>query len=202
VSAHLVGQDIEQTMRTFDQVLEQGAFKQGFIKGVERGERALLLCLLVRRFGELSGTLIHRVTELSSTDEIVRWFDRAIDAATLDDVFASPHRATLGDMFAAPRPELSPDSAGQLASGPQIIDRVAKARLNLDELLSHGAYMEGIQNGMSALVLHQLAHRFGALPESVTQRVSDASIQELERWGERILDAASLADVYAAPSLD
>jgi hypothetical protein len=40
--------------------------------------------------------------------------------------------------------------------------------------------------------------RFGALEEWVTRRVAGASTEESERWGERILDAASLDNVFAA----
>jgi hypothetical protein len=51
---------------------------------------------------------------------------------------------------------------------------------------------------MSAIMLQQLMRRFGTLPESVTQRITSASTEELERWFDRILDAASLDDVFAA----
>jgi hypothetical protein len=48
------------------------------------------------------------------------------------------------------------------------------------------------------LLLRQLARRFGALPEAITARVMGAGREELERWGDRVLDAASLDDVFAA----
>jgi hypothetical protein len=58
---------------------------------------------------------------------------------------------------------------------------------------------EVFADGQRALLLRQLVRRFGPLPESVTKRVAGASTAELERWGERILDAASLDDVFATP---
>jgi Putative transposase, YhgA-like len=48
------------------------------------------------------------------------------------------------------------------------------------------------------LLLQQLEWRFGALPEAVTDRISQAGKPELERWARRILDAASLDDVLSA----
>jgi hypothetical protein len=184
-------------MPTFEQMLEKGAFELGFGQGVERGERALLLCLLVRRFGEEALSHTHQVTR-ATTGEIVRWFERAVDAATLDEVFASPHHAaTLGDMFASPPPALSPGASDQPSLGPKVVKYVVQDGMTLDELLARGDYVEGIQEGMRALVLHQLVHRFGALPESVTRRVTKARTAKLKRWGERILDAASLDDVFA-----
>ena len=167
-------------MLTFEQALEQGAYEAGVEMGVEKGERALLLRLLVRRFGALPVSLASRVRG-APIDEVVRWFDRAVDAASLEDVFASP------------RPPLGGPPGGQ------VIDRLAQITLTLDELLAKGTYEKGIQDGMSALVLHQLVHRLGPLPESVTRRVVDASPDELKRWGERVLDAGSLDDVFAAP---
>lgn len=59
-------------------------------------------------------------------------------------------------------------------------------------------YQEGIVEGLRALLLPLLVRRFGELPESVTQRVAAASAEELERWSERTLAAASLDDVFAA----
>ena len=58
---------------------------------------------------------------------------------------------------------------------------------------------EGRQEGAQALLLRQLGQRFGTLPQAGVTRVTSAGREELERWGDRILDAASLDDVFAAP---
>jgi hypothetical protein len=57
---------------------------------------------------------------------------------------------------------------------------------------------KGVEKGQRALLLRQLTRRFGALPADITERVARASRQELEDWGDRILDAASLDDVFAS----
>ena len=79
-----MGQDIEQTMETLGQLLRPEVFAEGS----EKRERELLLRLLVRRFGALPESVTQRVAS-ASTPEIERWFDRAVDAASIDDVFAT-----------------------------------------------------------------------------------------------------------------
>jgi hypothetical protein len=86
--ARLVGQDIDQTMLTLDQLLEKGTYDKGREDGVEEGQRALLLRQLVRRFGTLSESVTRRVAG-ASTGELERWGERILDAASLDDVFTA-----------------------------------------------------------------------------------------------------------------
>ncbi len=55
---------------------------------------------------------------------------------------------------------------------------------------------EGRQEGERLLLGRMLVKRFGALPGWAQQRLQDASTLQLERWSERILDAATLAAVF------
>lgn len=50
----------------------------------------------------------------------------------------------------------------------------------------------GLAEGRVALLQRQLAHRFGPLPAEVSERLSTATIDELEAIGERLLSAQSL----------
>ena len=59
-------------------------------------------------------------------------------------------------------------------------------------------HSDGRKDGQRALLLRQLTRRFGALPPDVATRVEQASPDQLEHWGDRILDATSLDDVFAA----
>ena len=52
--------------------------------------------------------------------------------------------------------------------------------------------------GQRAMLLRLLGRRFGAVPEQIAARVAAATQQELERWCDRVLDAASLDDVFAS----
>jgi hypothetical protein len=58
---------------------------------------------------------------------------------------------------------------------------------------------EGRQEGEAAMLLRQLARRFGPLPNWATERVGTADIASLEAWGLRILDAGSLEEAIGAP---
>lgn len=54
---------------------------------------------------------------------------------------------------------------------------------------------KGRREGTVALLTRQLERRFGALPDSVKDRIAAADTPELEEWSLRVLDAGSLDDV-------
>jgi len=55
---------------------------------------------------------------------------------------------------------------------------------------------QGIERGERTLLLRQLGRRFGELPPEATERLGRASSPELETWTERVLDAATLDEVF------
>jgi predicted transposase YdaD len=55
---------------------------------------------------------------------------------------------------------------------------------------------EGRQQGQASLLLRQLRKRFGELPEWVPTRLQQANPEQLERWGERLLDVDSLDRLF------
>ena len=57
---------------------------------------------------------------------------------------------------------------------------------------------QGLTEARQQTLLRQLQRRFGPLPEQHTQRVLAAGTAELDRWLDRILDAASVDDVFAS----
>jgi hypothetical protein len=82
--AALVGPEQETAVQTFYEMIVQ----EGFDKGLETGQRAMLLRLLGRRFGAVPEPIAARVAAATPV-ELERWGDRVLDAASLDDVFAS-----------------------------------------------------------------------------------------------------------------
>jgi hypothetical protein len=55
---------------------------------------------------------------------------------------------------------------------------------------------EGRQEGEAALLKRQLARRFGTLPDAVQVRLTTATIDQLEEWAIKVLDAESLDEVF------
>ncbi|MCB9879427.1 MAG: Rpn family recombination-promoting nuclease/putative transposase [Planctomycetes bacterium] len=51
-------------------------------------------------------------------------------------------------------------------------------------------------HGSASVVLRQLTRRFGPLPDGVEQRVRTAGSEDLDRWADRLLDAATLDEVF------
>jgi hypothetical protein len=55
---------------------------------------------------------------------------------------------------------------------------------------------KGHRAGEASLLTRQLQKRFGELPEAVHIRVRDAAPEKLEHWGERLMEASTLDDVF------
>lgn len=55
---------------------------------------------------------------------------------------------------------------------------------------------EGRQEGEAKLLVRQLTRRFGELPAGVRKMIDAANSDTLERWGDLVLDAHSLEDVF------
>lgn len=55
---------------------------------------------------------------------------------------------------------------------------------------------QGMQQGQTKLLILLLTHRFGPLPDEVRQRVGQGTLEEIDLWASRILDAESLGQVF------
>jgi hypothetical protein len=55
---------------------------------------------------------------------------------------------------------------------------------------------QGLRQGEAAVVLRLLECRFGPLDETVRQRIQAADAETLLLWGERVLTAQTLTDVF------
>lgn len=55
---------------------------------------------------------------------------------------------------------------------------------------------EGREEGERGLLLRQLQRRFGALSAEYQERLAKADNKQLLKWGDRVLDAKTLADVF------
>ena len=55
---------------------------------------------------------------------------------------------------------------------------------------------KGRQEGEAKFLIRQLTRRFGELPAAVHEQIAIADSDALERWGDLVLDARSLKDVF------
>ena len=60
--------------------------------------------------------------------------------------------------------------------------------------------VEGEARGEARLLRKLLMRRFGSLPDWVELRLTETEPAQLETWGERVLEAQSLEDVFATES--
>jgi len=58
--------------------------------------------------------------------------------------------------------------------------------------------LQGRQEGEAALLLRQLTRKFGPLDESTRARVLAADAEQLMVWGERLLSAETLEELFEA----
>jgi hypothetical protein len=75
--------------------------------------------------------------------------------------------------------------------------RAEEAYMTGAQLLRAEGREQGRVEGEAKALLKQLALRFGPLSQEVEARVRSAPEAQLERWLERVLTAAALADVFA-----
>lgn len=59
--------------------------------------------------------------------------------------------------------------------------------------------MEGRQEGEATLLRRLLIRRFGVLPAWAEQWVLQATTEQLETWGDQVLEAATLTGVLGHP---
>lgn len=61
-------------------------------------------------------------------------------------------------------------------------------------------FAEGEAEGELKLLRKQLIRRFGLLPEWVEAKLAAADSAQLEAWGERVLEAATLDEIFVDES--
>jgi predicted transposase YdaD len=56
---------------------------------------------------------------------------------------------------------------------------------------------KGVAKGMARTLVRQLTRKFGPIPDTARQQIDAASIEQLEAWCDRLLDASTLDEVVA-----
>jgi predicted transposase YdaD len=55
---------------------------------------------------------------------------------------------------------------------------------------------KGVGKGEARVLVRQLTRKFGPVPDAVRERIDTASLEQLEIWTDRVLDAATLDEVF------
>jgi flagellar biosynthesis/type III secretory pathway protein FliH len=79
------------------------------------------------------------------------------------------------------------------------VERLAKQR-GMEEGLQQGIQQgteRGERIGEAKVVERQLARRFGPLAAETRARLQAATLEQLDRWADRLLDAATLEEVFS-----
>nr|VFJ90351.1 MAG: hypothetical protein BECKLFY1418B_GA0070995_101941 [Candidatus Kentron sp. LFY]VFJ97764.1 MAG: hypothetical protein BECKLFY1418A_GA0070994_107311 [Candidatus Kentron sp. LFY] len=88
------------------------------------------------------------------------------------------------------------------------VERIPTYRLGMEKGMERGmetGMERGMERGMAlglgkgeaALLTRQLGYKFGALPQVLVDRIANAGSEELTLWGQRILSAKTLDEVFA-----
>lgn len=134
---------------------------------------------------------------LENAERIARWLDKVHEAHGYDD-----YRALMEYVALAGSDEGMIEAIVEHAG-----EGVKETAMSTADWLEARGWKKGWEEGMScgreeaeiegraAMVLLQLEHRFGPLPEHRKVKVLDAAPRRLETWALRLLSASSLAEV-------
>ncbi len=81
------------------------------------------------------------------------------------------------------------------AAGPDAKEEMVSVADWLEERGRLRGLDQGRLEGQRSLLLKQLSRRFGPLPEAASARIQGAEAPQIETWAERVLTAATLAEV-------
>ncbi len=84
----VAGPDTKDTIMTAGERLIQQGEERGIQKGIQQGERAVLLRLLRQRFGSHVDADVEQRLATASAQQITTWIERALSAATLAELLA------------------------------------------------------------------------------------------------------------------
>jgi predicted transposase YdaD len=131
-----------------------------------------------------------RESERDLAPALERWSD------VLLEVVRAPHgleamRTVMRHILIVSGPRPPDFFRGLFASlGPD----TEEAFMNMAEYLRNEGRQEGLLEGKRQFLCRQLEARFGPLDATTQARIEAACPDDLERWGEQLLTAASLAD--------
>ncbi|MEO5331409.1 MAG: Rpn family recombination-promoting nuclease/putative transposase, partial [Magnetococcus sp. YQC-5] len=131
---------------------------------------------------------------IQTTHDLVSWFQNHPDAPPVKHLFRELLIAGLA-RFKVPNPH---------THMPENLQEMVNMLTTRFEQWAHDYKMEGYQagelkgqqTGEAKLLVRLLMRRFGELPASIHNKIAMAESNTLETWGDLVLDARSLEDVF------
>jgi Putative transposase, YhgA-like/Domain of unknown function (DUF4351) len=129
----------------------------------------------LRRWKDMAEEVLSAPTGLAATEAVFRYILETSET-TRDEL----------DDFAR---QLGPKAEEALMTTAQILQAEARGKAE--------GKAEGEARGRAELLIKQLGSKFGPLSESITERVTRASVEELDLWALSVLEAKSLDEVFS-----
>jgi hypothetical protein len=79
----------------------------------------------------------------------------------------------------------------------QIGPEVEEVYVSTADMLRAEGHAKGRAEEAARLLVRLLVRQFGAVPDEVRERIDTASLDQLEAWCDRVLDATTLDDVFS-----
>lgn len=174
-------------------LLDEGSFSTDYLTGLQRVMAA-----------------IFRMEHAHDLDEIkraIRYLGQTVANSPLKPSIDKAVMAWMQYRLSHKMPSWASTDTDDFLQGTDMIEtNMERIRANL---LAQGLAMgrqegrqqgrqEGRQEGETLLLERQLTKRFGPLTDEVRMRLKSANPDQLALWSERILDASTLAQVFAA----
>lgn len=156
------------------------------VTGIERVgqlEQAvkMLKLLLNSKFGQLPNWAVDSING-ASVESIERWTGRFLLAESIMDV--------LRDSYSTPR---------YFRPGKEEI-QLAKETINFEDEIGKpyisSLFWNGMQKQASKIFIILLNSKFGRIPDWAAVRISEASVESIERWTEGILHVSKIEDFF------
>ncbi|MEZ4228802.1 MAG: hypothetical protein R3B89_06545 [Polyangiaceae bacterium] len=186
-----MGDSIEP-LSAYDAIVAEGT-KRARPKGCELGRVALLKAQLESCFRPLREREV-ALLEVASFDRLKGYAERAVEAETLEDVWGqdlerpAPKRPPLAN-----REPLLRSLVWQ-ESGDSLRAMMEEAFETYRVTGENRGYAEGQREGRLELLLHQLTHKFGAVPPHIQRMLACCSSLNLEYYACRVPSSKTLAE--------
>jgi hypothetical protein len=126
---------------------------------------------------------------LNALDLLLRWLDADAQRPLRRSFAIWVQRVLL-------RERLAGQTFPELNELYEVRDMLSEGVKSWTEQWKNEGLEKGRMEGETALLLRQLSRRFGPVSESTRQRISLADAETLLVWGERLLDARSLEEIW------